>query len=79
MPQPPQAANQSGEQLNEVVKEQLPNRQNPPVPHVGKPLDGSQYLDVLEEQLHANQAPQPEGQNPLHPEIDPSVPKERGA
>jgi hypothetical protein len=31
-----------------------------PSPHAGKPLDGSQYLDVIEEQQYSEQRPDPE-------------------
>lgn len=32
--------------------------------YVGKPLDGSQYVDVIEEQVYADQRPSPEEQKP---------------
>lgn len=44
------------------------NELNEPIPHVGQPLDGRHYLDVLEEQMHADTKPQPDGENPRHPE-----------
>jgi hypothetical protein len=31
-----------------------------PSPYAGKPLDGSQYLDVIEEQQYSEQRPAPE-------------------
>ncbi|HJV88532.1 MAG TPA: hypothetical protein VJ698_23910 [Noviherbaspirillum sp.] len=33
-------------------------------PYAGKPLDGSQYLDVIEEQEYADRRPTPEEQKP---------------
>lgn len=33
-------------------------------PYAGKPLDGSQYHDVVEEQVYAEQRPTPEEQRP---------------
>jgi hypothetical protein len=35
-----------------------------PVPYVGRPLDGSQYHDVIEEQIYADQRPGVEEQKP---------------
>lgn len=32
--------------------------------YVGKPLDGSQYVDVIEEQEYADRRPSPEEQRP---------------
>lgn len=32
---------------------------------VGKPLDGSQYIDVIEEQEYADRRPTPEEQKPI--------------
>jgi hypothetical protein len=32
--------------------------------YAGKPLDGSQYLDIIEEQKYAEQRPTPEEQKP---------------
>lgn len=46
------------------------NELNEPIPHVGQPLDGRHYLDVLEEQAHADTKPQPDGENPRHPETE---------
>lgn len=43
-------------------------KQAPPsgAPHyVGKPLDGSQYHDVVEEQVYADKRPTPEEQKPI--------------
>lgn len=45
------------------------NELNEPIPHVGQPLDGRHYLDVLEEQAHADAKPQSDGENPRHPEM----------
>lgn len=33
-------------------------------PYVGRPLDGSQYVDVIEEQEYADRRPSPEEQKP---------------
>lgn len=52
------------------------------LPHVGKPLDGSQYLNIIEEQIYSELPPTPEEQQPIHarhlqqnktPEQKPSV------
>ncbi|HEY8605567.1 MAG TPA: hypothetical protein VIM12_00470 [Noviherbaspirillum sp.] len=37
---------------------------SPAGPYVGRPLDGSQYLDVVEEQEYANRRPAPDEQRP---------------
>lgn len=36
------------------------------VPHVGKPLDGSQYRNIIEEQIYSELPPTAEEQQPLH-------------
>ena len=36
------------------------------LPHVGKPLDGSQYRNIIEEQIYSELPPTPEEQQPLH-------------
>lgn len=36
------------------------------VPHVGRPLDGSEYLDVVEEQQYADKPPSPEERRRQH-------------
>lgn len=38
----------------------------PAPPHVGKPLDGTQYVDVVEEQRYADQRPTADAREP-HP------------
>jgi len=38
----------------------------PPGPYVGRPLDGSQYLDVVEEQEYADRPPTQEEQRPRY-------------
>lgn len=47
----------------------------PAGPYVGRPLDGSQYLDVVEEQEYADRRPSAEEQRPrfsyLHPQPQP--------
>lgn len=41
--------------------------QNIPVsPFAGRPMDGSQYLDVIEEQEYADRRPTPEEQRPRY-------------
>jgi hypothetical protein len=37
-----------------------PHQTELPTPFAGKPLDGSQYLDVIEEQKYSEQRPEPE-------------------
>lgn len=37
-----------------------------PTPYVGKPQDGRQFLDVIEEQLYAEQRPTAEEQRPRY-------------
>lgn len=37
-----------------------------PMPFAGKPLDGSQYHDVIEEQEYAERRPSPEEQAPRY-------------
>jgi len=37
-----------------------------PSPFAGRPLDGSQYLDVVEEQEYAERRPTPEEQRPRY-------------
>lgn len=41
-----------------------------PMPFAGKPLDGSQYHDVIEEQEYADRRPSPEEQTPRHSYLD---------
>lgn len=36
------------------------------IPHVGRPLDGSEYLDVVEEQKYADKPPSPEERRRQH-------------
>lgn len=36
------------------------------VPHVGRPLDGSEYLDVVEEQTYADKPPSVEERRRQH-------------
>lgn len=38
--------------------------QAPAGPYVGKPLDGSQYHDVVDEQIYSEQRPRPEEEQP---------------
>jgi hypothetical protein len=37
-----------------------------PSPYAGRPLDGSQYMDVIEEQEYADQRPSAEEQKPRY-------------
>jgi hypothetical protein len=68
MPQQTQSAENPAKQ-NELRNGQPhANEMNEPAPHVGQPLDGRHYLDVLEEQEHAECKPQPDGENPRHPD-----------
>lgn len=38
--------------------------QAPAAPYAGKPLDGSQYHDVIDEQIYSEQRPHPEEERP---------------
>ncbi|HYD63492.1 MAG TPA: hypothetical protein VEC35_24265 [Noviherbaspirillum sp.] len=38
--------------------------QTPPSPFAGRPMDGSQYVDVIEEQEYADRRPTAEEQRP---------------
>ena len=40
------------------------DKQTPKFPFAGKPLDGSQYLEIVEEQEYADRRPSPEEQKP---------------
>jgi hypothetical protein len=51
------------------------NELNEPIPHVGQPLDGRHYIDVLEEQAHADAKPDLDGENPRHPDMEEDVNK----
>lgn len=42
------------------------NNQTIGSPFAGRPLDGSQYLDVVEEQEYADRRPTPEEQRPRY-------------
>ncbi len=44
---------------------------------VGKPLDGSQYIDVIEEQEYAEQRPTPEEQKPRFSYLHGEKPQDR--
>lgn len=44
--------------------QQDPTALRPAGPYVGRPLDGSQYLDVVEEQEYADRRPTAEEQRP---------------
>ncbi|MEC4723669.1 hypothetical protein RY831_31590 [Noviherbaspirillum sp. CPCC 100848] len=48
--------------------EQQPEQEmkTPPGPYVGRPLDGSQYIDVVEEQEYADRPPTREEQQPRY-------------
>lgn len=52
-------AKPSGQQQDQEVK-------TPPGPYAGRPLDGSQYLDVVEEQEYADRPPTREEQQPRY-------------
>lgn len=58
------AQQKTRETKNELADK--PNEQNQPVPYVGRPLDGSQYVDVIEEQVYSEQRPTAEEQRPRH-------------
>lgn len=46
-------------------------------PYAGKPLDGSQYVDVIEEQEYADQRPTPEEQKPRYSYLHAPPPRRR--
>ncbi len=57
------------------TKDRKPNQENrrtaiPAGPYAGKPLDGSQYIDVVEEQEYADRRPTPEEQKPIRANRD---------
>lgn len=49
----------------------------PSGPYVGRPLDGSQYIDVIEEQEYAERRPTPEEQKPRFSYLHAPAPKSR--
>ena len=53
--------------------------QSPPTqgPYAGKPLDGSQYRDVIEEQEYADRRPSPEEQKPRFSYLNKKEPQGR--
>jgi hypothetical protein len=70
MPQQKQGAENLLRQNEQRTDQLHANELNEPAPHVGQPLDGRHYLDVLEEQQHAECKPQPDGENPRHPDTE---------
>ncbi|MDQ9169322.1 hypothetical protein Q8A64_02740 [Oxalobacteraceae bacterium R-40] len=68
MPKQPRTNEDPVKQTDQHTDQPHANELNEPIPHVGQPLDGRHYLDVLEEQTHADTRPQPDGENPRHPE-----------
>ena len=46
-------------------------------PYAGKPLDGSQYRDVIEEQEYADRRPSPEEQKPRFSYLNKQEPQGR--
>ncbi len=46
------------------TKQEGAKRPDETIPHVGKPLDGSQYHDVVEEQKYSEQRPAPAENKP---------------
>jgi hypothetical protein len=73
MPQQTHSAKEQARQNEQPTGQPHANELNEPAPHVGQPLDGRHYLDVLEEQEHAECKPQPGGENPRHPEAIPET------
>jgi len=61
-----QAAKQQGQEQ----QQKDPRENNEMIPHVGRPLDGSQYLDVVEEQAWADRRPSPEEEKRRHTALD---------
>lgn len=49
----------------------------PGSPYAGRPLDGSQYIDVIEEQEYAEQRPTPEEQKPRFSYLHTPPPRKR--
>lgn len=49
----------------------------PPAPYVGRPLDGSQYIDVVEEQEYADRPPSREEQQPRYSYLKQGQPKDK--
>jgi hypothetical protein len=49
----------------------------PPGPYVGRPLDGSQYVDVVEEQEYADRPPSREEQQPRYSYLKKDQPKDK--
>lgn len=73
MPQQVESAENPAKQDEQRNGQPHANEMNEPAPHVGQALDGRHYLDVLEEQEHAECRPQPDGENPRHPDASPEV------
>jgi len=46
-------------------------------PYAGRPLDGSQYIDVIEEQEYAERRPTPEEQRPRFSYLHAPPPRKR--
>lgn len=50
---------------NMTISEGVTHGPKETLPHVGKPLDGSQYLNVIEEQIYSELPPTPQEQQPI--------------
>jgi hypothetical protein len=63
--------NRSGQRKAKQAAKQAQSKQSPEmIPHVGQPLDGSQYIDVIEEQAWADRRPSPEEEKRRHTALD---------
>ncbi|WP_151638379.1 hypothetical protein [Noviherbaspirillum aerium] len=56
----------SSDTAKEAAHQPDPEMKTPPGPYVGRPLDGSQYIDVVEEQEYADRPPTREEQQPRY-------------
>ena len=65
---------------HEVAKQGGEHGPKETLPHVGKPLDGSQYFTVIEEQIYAELPPTQKEQQPIRARhLDETVKKESQA
>lgn len=68
-PQQQTGAGQAVQQVEQPISEQSKPTETQPgdgLPHVGRALDGSEYLDVVEEQQYADQRPSPAERDRQH-------------
>jgi hypothetical protein len=60
----PHLAGKTGKPRSAPTEPAQETPQRPAAPYVGRPLDGSQYLEVVEEQEYADRRPSQEEQQP---------------